>query len=304
MLKLHRIATCPLFLALFASPFVACSPNTEAQAPAPAPVSEATPAADESPASNKPAPLDNSTAGVAQRHFKLLESGDLDALLADYAGSAFLLTPDGAVSGKEALSAHYGSLLKELEASDAALRLGDLRVRDEIAYITWSVETNDNKYELATDTFLIRNGKVVAQTFAARVVPKNDSGEESKTEEPPALEESPASAVLQRHIEAVKGGQVDAILDDYTIDSLILTQKGKKSGKEGVKSVFGDVSEQFKKPGLTFSVKNQIVQGEIAYVVWSAQTEDDQYGIITETFVIQNGKIASQTMALGIESKS
>ena len=33
-------------------------------------------------------------------------------------------------------------------------------------------ETADNVYELATDTFVIRDGKIVTQTLAGKIVPK------------------------------------------------------------------------------------------------------------------------------------
>jgi hypothetical protein len=40
------------------------------------------------------------------------------------------------------------------------------------AYILWTAETADNSYEFATDTFVVRKGKIVAQSFAAKVNPK------------------------------------------------------------------------------------------------------------------------------------
>jgi hypothetical protein len=40
------------------------------------------------------------------------------------------------------------------------------------AYILWNAETADNTYEAATDTFIVRNGKIVAQSFAAKISPK------------------------------------------------------------------------------------------------------------------------------------
>ncbi len=43
----------------------------------------------------------------------------------------------------------------------------------EVAYIVWSAETADNAYELGTDTFVVRDGKIVAQTFAAKATPKS-----------------------------------------------------------------------------------------------------------------------------------
>jgi hypothetical protein len=40
------------------------------------------------------------------------------------------------------------------------------------AYLIWSGETADNHYEFATDTFIGRDGKIMAQSFAAKVTPK------------------------------------------------------------------------------------------------------------------------------------
>ena len=45
-------------------------------------------------------------------------------------------------------------------------------VEGEVAHIIWNAETADNVYELGTDTFVVRGGKIVAQTFAAKVTPR------------------------------------------------------------------------------------------------------------------------------------
>ena len=42
----------------------------------------------------------------------------------------------------------------------------------ETACIVWSAETADNVYELGTDTFVVRDSKIVTQTFAGKLVPK------------------------------------------------------------------------------------------------------------------------------------
>ncbi len=54
-----------------------------------------------------------------------------------------------------------------------AFSMGQMVVEEDIAFITWSAETADNFYELGTDTFLIRDGKIATQTFAARTTKKS-----------------------------------------------------------------------------------------------------------------------------------
>jgi len=41
------------------------------------------------------------------------------------------------------------------------------------AYVVWTAETTDNVYEMGTDTFVIREGKIVAQSFTAKVAPES-----------------------------------------------------------------------------------------------------------------------------------
>ena len=40
------------------------------------------------------------------------------------------------------------------------------------AYILWTAETADNIYEMGTDTFVVREGKIVAQSYAGKITPK------------------------------------------------------------------------------------------------------------------------------------
>ena len=41
------------------------------------------------------------------------------------------------------------------------------------SYVVWTAETADNVYEMGTDTQVVRNGKIVAQSFAAKPTPKH-----------------------------------------------------------------------------------------------------------------------------------
>jgi hypothetical protein len=46
-------------------------------------------------------------------------------------------------------------------------------VEGDHAYILWTAETADNVYELGTDTFVVRDGKIVAQSFTGKITPKD-----------------------------------------------------------------------------------------------------------------------------------
>jgi hypothetical protein len=45
-------------------------------------------------------------------------------------------------------------------------------IESDTAYLVWRAETAEKRYEFATGTFIVRNGKIVTQTFAGKVSPK------------------------------------------------------------------------------------------------------------------------------------
>ena len=70
---------------------------------------------------------------VLYHHLKCLGEGDLEGVLADYSPDAVLFMPSGVLKGPDEMKAMFQ----------------------------------------ATDTFVVRNGKIVAQSFAAKITPKS-----------------------------------------------------------------------------------------------------------------------------------
>jgi len=56
--------------------------------------------------------------------------------------------------------------------SGAVFKMKQQSVDGDYAYILWTAETADNVYEVGTDTFVVRDGKIVAQSFAGKITPK------------------------------------------------------------------------------------------------------------------------------------
>ena len=48
-----------------------------------------------------------------------------------------------------------------------------MSVEGSYAYILWTAETAENLYEMGTDTFVVSDGKIVAQSFAGKITPKD-----------------------------------------------------------------------------------------------------------------------------------
>lgn len=105
------------------------------------------------------------TETVVRRHLQaFLEQRGVDAILNDYADDAWLISEAQPYSGKPAIGEFFDAFIGRL--SPQAFRqftLRSLRVQDDVAYITWSAGP---ELPLGTDTFVVRDGRIVLQTFA------------------------------------------------------------------------------------------------------------------------------------------
>jgi ketosteroid isomerase-like protein len=112
------------------------------------------------------------TSDVLNQHLRCFGENDLDGVLADYSSDAVLFVPDRPLRGSDEIKPFFQTLLSEFSKPGASFSMRKRVVEGEYAYILWSAETADNSYEAATDTFVIRDGKIVAQSFAAKITPK------------------------------------------------------------------------------------------------------------------------------------
>ena len=113
-----------------------------------------------------------STKDVLDHHLKCFGEGDLKGILSDYAPGAVLFTPDGPLKGSDAIRPLFQAMFAEFGKPGASFSMKQQSVEGEYAYILWAAETADNVYEMATDTFVVRDGKIVAQSFTGKITPK------------------------------------------------------------------------------------------------------------------------------------
>jgi ketosteroid isomerase-like protein len=98
------------------------------------------------------------------RHARAFAGRDVDALMSDYCESAALLTPDGAMRGREDIRAFFEAFMAGFspgsifEASRPAAR--------NIGYIVWTV---DPDLPFATETLIFFGPKILTQSFTAQM---------------------------------------------------------------------------------------------------------------------------------------
>jgi len=108
---------------------------------------------------------------VFEHHGQAIGAGDVDEILKDYTEQSILFTPEGPKKGLKALRPVFEVLVSKLmPPGGTEFQMKQMTIEGEIVYIAWSSSSKFADIPLGTDTFLIRNGKIVAQTFAAQIV--------------------------------------------------------------------------------------------------------------------------------------
>ena len=112
------------------------------------------------------------TETIVRNHLQaFVEKQGLDAILNDYADDACFLSEGRAYCGKPAIREFFEAFIAALPPQAIGqFTLRSLRVQDDVAYITWSAGP---ELPLGTDTFVVRKGRIVAQTFATVAAPVN-----------------------------------------------------------------------------------------------------------------------------------
>ena len=234
-------------------------------------------------------------------HLQAIGEGDIDAIMADYAEDAALFTPNGALHGHDEIRPLFEAMVAGVLPPGSTFEMSQQIIEGEVAYIVWSAESANYNIPFGTDTFVIRDGKITTQTFAALMLSK--VGEEVA---PPTPVESPESAekdVLMHHLQAIGEGDIDAIMADYAEDAVLFTPTGALRGHDEIRPLFEAMVADILPPGSTFEMLQQIIEGEIAYIVWSAESANYKMPLGTDTFIIRDGKIQTQTFAAQMEAK-
>ncbi len=102
-------------------------------------------------------------------------------------------------------------------------------------------------------------------------------------------------AILEHHLQAI-GESVDAIMQDYTEDSVVVTPDATCRGLAEIRKFFTAFIEGLPEGIMdAFTMKRQEVTGELAYILWEAKP---WIPLGTDTFVVRDGKIVFQTFAI------
>lgn len=112
-----------------------------------------------------------STEEVWEHHCIAFAKANIDEVMSDFAEDAIYITTNKVIRGKENIKELYDNHFKSLD-KDAASTIVSQTVEGEIVFFEWAFESPTIKIADGVDTFIIRDGFIVAQTMRSTVVSK------------------------------------------------------------------------------------------------------------------------------------
>jgi ketosteroid isomerase-like protein len=110
-------------------------------------------------------------------------------------------------------------------------------------------------------------------------------------------ESAGTETVVRHHLQAFLEQQgVAAIVSDYDDDARFLSEARTYRGRDEIGGFFTDFLAALPAGALDrFTLRSLLVEGNVAYITWCVGTD---IPLGTDTFVVDDGKIVSQTFAM------
>ena len=107
---------------------------------------------------------------VLQDHVRAVNSGDMQAIVADYADHAQVLTAQGALKGKPGVEAFFTQALSLLPGVQVAVE--QTVTGENCLLVWWSADSSAGRIDDGIDTFVIEGGLITLQTPTFTIQPQ------------------------------------------------------------------------------------------------------------------------------------
>lgn len=106
------------------------------------------------------------TKEVLEHHWTAFQNNDLEETMKDYTEESVLITPNATFRGLEEIRNNFINAFRAFPKDSSTFNLDKSVVVNDVGYILWNSKTPGFNLRYATDTFIIRNGKIIRQTYA------------------------------------------------------------------------------------------------------------------------------------------
>lgn len=124
-----------------------------------------------------------------------------------------------------------------------------------------------------------------------------DTPESQQTTTADGISENKTKAVLEHHWQAFIQNNMEEVMADYSEESILITPDRTYKGLEEIQENFRNAYQTFPQAHTTFQLNKSVIVGDVGYILWQAKTPTLDLTYASDTFIIRNGKIISQTYA-------
>jgi ketosteroid isomerase-like protein len=99
---------------------------------------------------------------VFAHHAEVLNAGDLEGIVSDYADDAAFITPAGVLRGKDGVRDAFAKVLADVP--DADWEIPTQIFEGDVLFIEWTATAKASRVEDGVDTFVFRDGLIMVHT--------------------------------------------------------------------------------------------------------------------------------------------
>ncbi len=108
---------------------------------------------------------------------------------------------------------------------------------------------------------------------------------------------SATQVVVDHHLASFFAHDLQGVVADCAPDAVRIVPTGVLRGMHEITPLLQGLFAECARPGATFHSQQQVIECEVAYIRWAADTADKTYQLGTDTFFVQHGRIVVQTFA-------
>ena len=105
--------------------------------------------------------------------------------------------------------------------------------------------------------------------------------------------------IFDHHATALGAGDVDAILEDYAGDAVVITPQGTVRGRPAIREAFTGLRDLL--PDATFDLRTQMFGDDVLFLEWSASGSTGRISDGVDTFVFRGNEIRAHTLRFTLE---
>lgn len=103
-----------------------------------------------------------------------------------------------------------------------------------------------------------------------------------------------AEAILDEHLKLSRSGSEEEFLRSYRQDSFLIMRTGVQRGLEAIRACYRQLNRDL--PNARYTFKIRIVEKDIGFVEWSADSDTNRVLDGADSYVIGDGYIRAQTI--------